>query len=256
MMNPILCIQNLSTSIKNQLIIKDIDLNLYPGEILGLIGFSGSGKSTLAQSILKLLPPSLHPIYQGKVLFRGINLYEANIRDFRGKKIGMIFQDPRSSLNPSIKVGKQVLESLYAHAFLTKNEALARLNELFAELGLPSETIHRYPHELSGGMNQRVLIANALILKPEVLIADEPTASLDPERSFEILSLFKRYKEKGISTILISHDLHQLIQLSDRIAVMHQGKIIEIGKKESICAYPKHPLTQKLMEVVLNETLF
>lgn len=255
-MKPILSIQNLETFIQGKPILKKINLELYPGEILGVVGFSGSGKSTLAQSILKLIPGHLRPSYKGKIFFHENNLFESELRNYRGKKIGMVFQDPRSSLNPSMRIGKQVQEALECHFKLTKEDFNKRVGCLFKEMDLPLSTLELYPHQLSGGMNQRVLIAIARICEPEILIADEPTASLDPRLSFEILQLFRQSASKGVATILISHDIMQLIKLSDRLAIIEGGQIIEVGPTSQIYEKPTHPLTQELMQAVRDAVIF
>ena len=229
------------------------DFALGPGEILGVLGESGSGKSTLAASLLQLLPPN-GKIQQGEILFEGQNLLEASPQDIqkiRGGRIGLIFQEPSSSLHPTIKVGQQVSDVLAAHETLDRRALRERTRQLFAAV-LPAgaERISRsYPHELSGGQRQRVLIAQAIACGPSLVIADEPTASLDPTTQREILVLFQTLRQKfGLAMILITHNPVLLADLADRTLILYAGRVAEIGPTAKVLSSPKHPYTEALLQ--------
>ena len=231
-----------------------VDFILKEGETLGIVGETGCGKSAVAKAIVKLFPKHTTHL-QGEVLFKGKNLLlasEKELQSVRGKDIGMIFQDPMTSLNPTMKIGVQILEGyLRSHPHLSIKEAIPQIIELLEWVGLQgaSDRIHDYPHTLSGGMRQRVMIAIALASNPQILIADEPTTALDVTVQAQILSLLKASQAKfGMSTILITHDLSVVAGSCDRVLVMYGGKIVESASVEDLFYRPKHPYTKKLLQ--------
>jgi len=252
---PLLSISKLSLSLGEKKILNEISFNLYPNEILALVGESGSGKSVTAQAIMGLLPPQNTHIEKGEVHYNGKNLFTQTALDWqqlRGKEIGMIFQEPQSSLNPSMRCGKQVAEMGKQHfsPSLSKLELKEKVLSAFAEVQLPDaeRVFNAYPHQLSGGQKQRVMIAMALLCKPKLLIADEPTTALDVLVQQDIILLIKRLqKQNNMSVLFISHDLSLVANLADTIAVMQEGKLVEIGKAQEIFTTPKHPYTQGLL---------
>lgn len=230
-----------------------VNFVLGPGEILGVLGESGSGKSTLAASLLQLLPPN-GKILKGKILFEGQNLLEASpedLRKIRGGRIGLIFQEPSSSLHPTIQVGQQVSDVLAAHQPLDRRTLKEKTSQLFAAVfPAGAERISRsYPHELSGGQRQRVLIAQAIACGPSLVVADEPTASLDPTTQREILLLFQSLTQKfGLAMVFITHNPALLAGLADRILILYAGRVAEIGPTAKVLSSPKHPYTEALMQ--------
>jgi ABC-type dipeptide/oligopeptide/nickel transport system ATPase component len=233
--------------------LKNISLTLNEGEAIGIIGESGSGKSTLCLSILRLLPESA--TISGKIIYKGINLLEISEKDLekiRGKEITMIFQDPIGSLFPLKKIGEQLMEVIKVHQNINfkeelKKEAIHILNQvLFPD---PEKFFNAYPHQLSGGMAQKVAIAKALSCKPKILLLDEPTSAIDATAEQEIIELFKKIKEeKLLSIIFVTHNLRIAMQFCDIIIVLYKGQIIEKNTKENIFKYPSHPYTQKLIK--------
>ncbi|WP_460220492.1 ABC transporter ATP-binding protein [Psychroserpens sp. MEBiC05023] len=234
-------------------IIHNISYHLYPNEILGIVGESGSGKSVSSLAILGLLPKKISKITQGSILFEGQDLTTLNskqLQSIRGKKIAMIFQEPMSSLNPSMSCGNQVMEILSQHTNLSNSEAKAETLLLFekVKLPLPKRVFKAYPHEISGGQKQRVMIAMAIACKPKVLIADEPTTALDVTVQKDIISLLKQLqKEEQMSIVFISHDLSLVSEISDRILVMYKGKIVEQGDVHQVFKSPEHIYTKALI---------
>ncbi|MCX7551398.1 ABC transporter ATP-binding protein [Xanthomarina sp. F2636L] len=253
----LLHIKNLSISfISNKIekeIIHNISFNLKTNQILGIVGESGSGKSVSSLAILGLLPKQISKTTNGSILYDGVDLTKINSKDFqkiRGNDIAMIFQEPMSSLNPSMSCGKQVLEILLQHTKLSKKEAKTETLELFKKVKLPNpERVYRaYPHEISGGQKQRVMIAMAIACKPKILIADEPTTALDVTVQKEIILLLKQLQaEEDMSIIFISHDLSLVSEISDRILVMYQGNIVEQGSVLQIFKSPEHIYTKALI---------
>lgn len=230
-----------------------VNLEIYAGEALALVGESGSGKSVTAQAILNLLGPN-GVIIQGQVFFEGTALHIKSSKEMeaiRGKRIGMIFQDPMTSLNPTLSIGKQIAEMLIVHEQLPKAAARHRAIELLKRVGI-ADAAHRYdayPFQLSGGMRQRVLIAMALSCQPALLIADEPTTALDVTIQAQILELLRQIQqETGMSLLLITHDLAIVASLCDRAAVMNGGKIVETNTVEKLFSAPVHPYTCALLE--------
>ncbi|WDR06155.1 ABC transporter ATP-binding protein [Devosia rhodophyticola] len=223
-----------------------------PGEILGIVGESGSGKSITCMSILRLLK-SNGRIVGGQALFDGqdlMGLDENAMSDLRGNDIGMIFQDPMTSLNPTLSVGEQVIETILRHRPISRAEARKRTIELFELVRIPSaaQRIQSFPHEFSGGMRQRVMIAMALSCDPKLLIADEPTTALDVTIQRQILLLLKQLQTQlGMAVILITHDLGVIAEVTDRIVVMYGGMVMEQGSVAELFARPRHPYTQGLL---------
>jgi peptide/nickel transport system ATP-binding protein/oligopeptide transport system ATP-binding protein len=233
-----------------------VDFLIHRGETLGLVGESGCGKSVTARSILRLLQEPPGRIAAGKILFDDLDLVRLTprqIRKIRGNRISMIFQEPMTSLNPVFSIGSQMADSLCLHQRLTKKKALDRAVELLAEVLIPDpeKRIDEYPHQLSGGMRQRVMIAMALSCHPEVLIADEPTTALDVTIQAQILYLMNKVKrDSGASVLLITHDLAVISEMADSVAVMYAGKIVEQAGVKEIFLNPGHPYTRGLMESI------
>ncbi len=230
-----------------------VDLTVKKGETLGLVGETGAGKTTLAMSILRLLPKNVGFIRSGSVNFDGTELLEekeSHMLQYRGKRISMIFQDPMTSLNPLVRVGDQVAEIIKLHndKGLNDQQIEERVDELFAMVGLPSERKKEYPHQFSGGMKQRVVIAISLACEPELLIADEPTTALDVTIQAQVLHLMRNLKEQfDTSMILITHDLGIVAETCDSVAVMYAGEIVESGSIYDIFESDKHhPYTEGL----------
>ncbi|HLZ49215.1 MAG TPA: ABC transporter ATP-binding protein [Candidatus Acidoferrum sp.] len=229
-----------------------VGFQLKPGEILGVLGESGSGKSTLASALLRLLPAN-GQIQRGKVLFEGKDLLYASpqeLRKIRGARIGLILQEPSSALHPTLRVGRQVGDVLAAHQSLDRRTLREKTRQIVAELfPADAERISRaYPHELSGGQRQRVLIAQAIACGPSLLIADEPTASLDPTTQQEILKLFAELRRRlGLAIILITHNPAVLAGLADRVLILYAGRVAELGPTAQVLGTPAHPYTEALL---------
>ncbi|TCJ05679.1 ABC transporter ATP-binding protein [Cytobacillus praedii] len=236
--------------------VRGVSFEVKKGETLGIVGESGSGKSVTARSIMRLLPSPPSYLKQGEITFLGDNLAEKTEKEMegiRGRDIGMIFQDPMTSLNPTIRIGKQIAESLIKHQKLSKKEAKKQAIDILKLVGIRNSEVryNHYPHEFSGGMRQRVMIAIALACRPTLLIADEPTTALDVTIQAQILNLMKDMQERfGTSIILITHDLGVVAGMCDRVAVMKKGEIVESGTTEEIFENPKHPYTKKLLHAL------
>lgn len=231
--------------------VDEVAFSLEKGETLGLVGESGCGKSSTANALMRLLPRNVAK-YEGEVLLNGKNVMVLSESEFRSsirwKRISMVFQGAMNTLNPVLKSGFQVAEPLRVHQNVDKEEALERAKELFKLVGLPPEFADRYPHELSGGMKQRVVTAMALVLNPDIVILDEPTSALDVSIQAQIMNLLKRLKkELHIAMIYITHDIALASDLCDKIGVMYAGEIVELGPIEEVLLDPKHPYTQKLI---------
>ena len=230
-----------------------VDLELFAGETLCVVGESGCGKSVTALSILRLLPEPPAHIEAGEILFRGEDLLRApgeRLRQVRGNHIAMIFQEPMTSLNPVFTVGDQIDEVLRVHTTKGRAERLARVVELLELVGIgsPEERVRDYPHQLSGGMRQRVMIAMALACEPDVLIADEPTTALDVTIQAQILELIDALKRRfEMAVLLITHDLGVVAEAAQRVAVLYAGRVVESGPVAAIFAAPRHPYTQGLL---------
>ncbi|MFD1020399.1 ABC transporter ATP-binding protein [Thalassobacillus hwangdonensis] len=233
-----------------------VSFSVKPGETLGIVGESGSGKSITAMSIMNLIPSPPGKIVSGDILYNGESLLaksQKQMRKIRGKEISMIFQDPMTSLNPVFTVEKQMVETIRTHEKKTKEQARARAVELLDLVGIPSpkERLRNYPHEFSGGMRQRVMIAMALACNPKVLIADEPTTALDVTIQAQILDLLnKLQKELGMAIIMITHDLGVVAEVCDRVMVMYAGKPVEFSEVNELFSEPKHPYTWGLLSSI------
>lgn len=233
--------------------IKDVSFDMYRGEVLGLVGESGCGKSVTSLSIMQLLKDTPGKVTNGSATLDGVNLVEASdtqIRDIRGGKMSMIFQEPMSALNPSMRIDKQMIETIRLHQDMTKEQALAHAADMLKKVGIPdpARVLKNYPHQLSGGMSQRVMIAMALSNNPELLIADEPTTALDVTIQAQILDLLRTLRrELDLSYLFISHDLNVVYQLCDRVLVMKEGRIVEQGTVDDIFDHPKDDYTRQLL---------
>jgi peptide/nickel transport system ATP-binding protein len=240
--------------------VDDISFWLDKGETLGLVGESGCGKSVTALSIMRLIPDPPGKIADGEILFKGkeiLKMSEKEMRDIRGNDIGMIFQEPMTSLNPVFTCGDQIAEAVLLHQKVSKAEARKRAIEMLKLVGIPApeQRFSEYPHQLSGGMRQRVMIAMALACNPEILIADEPTTALDVTVQAQILELIKKLQtELGMGVIMITHDLGVIAEVCDRVAVMYASKIAEYGSAEQIFYNPKHPYTIGLLNSIPKMT--
>ena len=232
--------------------IRGVNLKLEKGETLALVGESGSGKSVTAKSVMKLLSNNA-VVKEGAIIFKGENILEKSERDMqsiRGKKIAMIFQDPMTSLDPTMKIGKQITEVIIKHEKASKEEADKRAEELLELVGIPNAKgrMKQYPHQFSGGQRQRIVIAIALACNPDVLIADEPTTALDVTIQAQILELLKELQQQfQMAIIFITHDLGVVANVADRVAVMYAGKVVEVGTAEEVFYNPQHPYTWGLL---------
>ena len=239
--------------------IDGISFDIAPGEILGVVGESGAGKSLTGASIIGLLEPPGR-IASGEVLLEGKridNLGNDELRHIRGRKIGAIFQDPLTSLNPLYSVGKQLTETIQAHLPVSNAEARKRAIDLLKDTGIPAaeQRIDHYPHQFSGGMRQRVVIALALAAEPKLIVADEPTTALDVSIQAQIISLLKNIcKNRGAAVMLITHDMGVIAETCDRVAVMYAGRIVEIGPVHEVINHPAHPYTAGLMASIPDIT--
>ena len=232
--------------------IRGVNLKLQKGETLALVGESGSGKSVTAKSVMKLLSNNAI-VKEGTITFKGENILEKSERDMqsiRGKEIAMIFQDPMTSLDPTMKIGKQITEVIIKHEKASKEEADKRAEELLELVGIPNakERMKQYPHQFSGGQRQRIVIAIALACNPDVLIADEPTTALDVTIQAQILELLKELQQQfQMAIIFITHDLGVVANVADRVAVMYAGKVVEVGTVDEVFYNPQHPYTWGLL---------
>ncbi|MBK1792989.1 ABC transporter ATP-binding protein [Devosia sp. WQ 349] len=259
MTQPILSVKDLTTSFFTRRgevqAVRGVSFDVRPGEMLGFVGESGSGKSITCMSVLKLLKAGGR-IKSGSAHFEGqdlLKLDEAELADIRGDRVGVIFQDPMTSLNPTLSVGEQVMETILRHRKATRAEARARAIELFELVRIPSAAtrLKSYPHEFSGGMRQRVMIAMALACDPKLLIADEPTTALDVTIQRQILSLLKDLQTRlGMSVILITHDLGVIAEVCDRVLVLYGGMVMETANVRDLFAAPAHPYTLGLIGAV------
>jgi peptide/nickel transport system ATP-binding protein len=237
-------------------VVDNVSFSVREGETLGIVGESGSGKSVTSLSIMGLLPNPNGWVDQGSIDFKGenlVNISKQKMRKIRGKHISMIFQEPMTSLNPAYTIGNQLMESLMIHEDMNRKEARQKAIDLLklVEIPRPEEIVDNYPHQLSGGMRQRVMIAIALSCNPRLLIADEPTTALDVTIQAQILELLKKLKEEyHTSTILISHDLGVIAEMCDRVVVMYAGKVIEEGPVVDIFKHPQHPYTEGLLKSI------
>jgi peptide/nickel transport system ATP-binding protein len=236
--------------------VEDVSLSLQPGEVMGLVGESGCGKSTLGFSILRLLRPPGR-ISGGEIRYHGEDIVQmgtAQLLGLRGKRIAMIFQDPLTSLNPLFRIGDQFIESIATHEpGIKKRAALARAADMLQRLGISAERLSEYPHQMSGGMRQRIMIGMALVLNPDLLIADEPTTALDVIVEAQFLDLLNELRDQfNLTILLISHNLGIVAQMADRISVMYGGRLMECGTAGAVFADPLHPYTQGLLASIPN----
>ena len=240
-----------------------VSYDLQPGEILGLVGESGCGKSVSAMSVMRLIPWPPGKILDGEVLFDGVDLLqleEEEMRKIRGKEIGMVFQEPMTSLNPVLTIGKQLTETMELHLGLTPEEATNRAIELLEMVGIPdaASRLPQYPHQFSGGMRQRVMIAMAMSCNPRLIIADEPTTALDVTIQAQILDLMQDLcRQNGVALIVITHNLGVVARYADRVNVMYAGNVVERGSAQEIYQNPQHPYTKGLLNSVprLDDTV-
>jgi oligopeptide/dipeptide ABC transporter ATP-binding protein len=258
-MSPLLEVRNLQTTFPSAQgpvpVVDGISFSLSRGEVLALVGESGSGKSMTALSILRLVPKPGR-VQAGEVKLEGQDLLRlpvTEMRRVRGARIAMIFQEPMTSLNPVVSAGAQVMEAIQLHESINNVDARARVRELFAEVGIPDPDarLDAYPHQLSGGLKQRVMIAMALSTRPEILIADEPTTALDVTIQAQILALLRDLqRDRGTAIMLITHDLGIVNELADRVAVMYAGQIVEVAERRALLSNPLHPYTQGLLRSI------
>ena len=236
--------------------VEDLSLTLEPGQTLGLVGETGAGKTTTVKTVMGILPVPPAKVTSGEILFEGRDLLhtpEREMRRIRGKQISMIFQDPMTSLNPVITVGRQIEEAIRLHNPVSRAEATERAHKMLELVGIKAERADDYPHQFSGGMKQRVVIAMALACGPKLLIADEPTTALDVTIQAQVLELMKRLKrELNTSMIMITHDLGIVAEICDRVAIMYAGEIVESGTREHIFRNAQHPYTKGLFACIPN----
>jgi oligopeptide/dipeptide ABC transporter ATP-binding protein len=260
MSDSVLSVQGLTTAFDTDRgrlrAVHDVSFEVTRGQTLAIVGESGCGKSVTALSVLRLLPVPPAVVEQGKILYEGKNLLEVEEREMRrirGGKIAMIFQEPMTSLNPVYTVGSQIVEAIRLHKPLSRAAARARAVEMLKLVGIPSpeDRVDAYPHQLSGGMRQRVMIAMALSCDPDMLIADEPTTALDVTIQAQILDLLRRLQaELSMSILFITHDLGVVAEFSDNVVVMYAGRVVESGSVEQVFAAPEHPYTRGLLSSV------
>ncbi len=260
MAEPLLKVRNLKTyfiSKHSQVKAVDgVDFEVQPGKVLGIVGESGSGKSMTSLSLMRLVPGPQGRIVEGEVTFEGtdlLKLTERQMSDVRGNRMGMIFQEPMTALNPVLKVGEQIGEVLIRHRKLSKAEAKKQSIGLLRSVGFPraEQIVDEYPHQLSGGMRQRAMIAMAMACQPKLLIADEPTTALDVTIQAQVLDLMKSLKNKnGTAIILITHDLGVIAEMADDVVVMYGGQVVESATADAVFDDPLHPYTKALMESI------
>ena len=247
----LLGVQSLAVEYGRVRAVDGVDLQIGAGEILGLAGESGCGKSTVANAIMQILRPPAH-IVEGSITFQGEDLTHKSteeLRKFRWRNVSMVFQSAMNALNPVMRVGDQFVDMMQAHESIAKRRATVRAGELLELVGMDRRLVQAYPHELSGGMRQRVIIAMALALSPELVILDEPTTALDVVVQREILQEVEALKRDfGFAVLFITHDLSLLLEFADRIAIMYAGEIVETGPAEQLASTPLHPYTQGLIQ--------
>jgi oligopeptide/dipeptide ABC transporter ATP-binding protein len=234
-------------------VVDGVNLELKKGEILGIVGESGCGKSVTSLSIMQLLPKGIGKVTSGSISLAGkdvLAMSKSDLRKMRGSQISMIFQEPMTSLNPVFKIGDQITEAIRFHMKLSKKEAKSYAVEMLTKVGIsrPESVVNEYPHQLSGGMRQRVMIAIAMACEPKILIADEPTTALDVTIQAQILNLMRQLQqEKGTSIMLITHDLGVVAEMCDRVVVMYAGQVVEESDVKTLFKHPKHPYTKGLL---------
>lgn len=258
-MNPLLEIKNLRVNFwqdgKVVEAVRGANLRIHEGEILGLVGESGSGKTVTALSVTRLLPKS-GEIVNGEIIFDDhdlLKLPESELRGIRGGKISYVFQDPATSLNPVLTIGEQLIETIALHQRVKKEECFEKAISALKDVGMPApkDIMYAYPHQLSGGMKQRVMIAMAISCRPRLLIADEPTTALDVTIQAQILDLVARLRDElSLTVLLITHDLSIVAQVAKKVAVMQLGEVVEYGDTEIIYRKPSHPYTKRLIDCI------
>ena len=258
--NVLLNIENLSTKIKTAdgilTVLEDVNFTVEKGEIMAIVGESGSGKSMTINSILKLLPKNLIEEYKGSIEVAGkdvIALNENKMREIRGRRISLVAQNAMTSLDPSYRVGKQIVEIIVEKTNKTKSQAKEKALSLLGQMGIddPERIFQSYPHQLSGGLRQRVVIAMSLACDPDLIIADEPTSALDPTVQLQVLDLFTKInREFGTAILIITHDFGVVARIAHKVAVMYAGQIVEYGEVGDIIDYPEHPYTQSLLKCI------
>jgi len=258
-MDPLLQISGLSVAFATDegtfRAVDQVSLQLHPGEILGLVGESGCGQSVTALSIVRLIPSPPGTIETGEIVFKGRDLLKLDadaMRRIRGRAISIIFQEPMSALSPLHRIGDQLMEALRLHRPLSKNEARNLAANALKKAGLPDveEKMAAYPHQLSGGMQQRVMIAMALLLHPDLVIADEPTTALDVTLQAQVFDQIRSMQEDGTSVLLITHDMGVIWELCDRVSVMYASRVVEEGGRDALFRRPAHPYTQALLAAI------
>ncbi|HZP86820.1 MAG TPA: ABC transporter ATP-binding protein [Burkholderiales bacterium] len=253
---PLLSVEHLRVEIPTRrgvlVAIDDVSFDIAQGEVLGVVGESGAGKSITGSAIIGLLEPPGH-VAGGRILFEGERIDDLppdKMRHVRGKRIGTIFQDPLTSLNPLYTIGRQLVETIQTHTAMSARQARTHALELLRDVGIPSpeQRVGHYPHQFSGGMRQRVVIALALCANPRLVIADEPTTALDVSIQAQIIALLKRLcREHGTAVMLITHDMGVIAETADRVAVMYAGRLVEVGPLREVVKNPRHPYTVGLM---------
>jgi peptide/nickel transport system ATP-binding protein len=251
-MKNILSINNLTIAVGNKMLVNQVSFDIPQGKIVAIAGGSGSGKTTIGLSILRLLSPALS-IKQGNIILENRNLLELSteeMRQCRGARIGMVFQEPLSAFDPLFTIGQQLDEVLVAHTALSKQERYAKVLETLSEVELsdPQRAYKSFPHQLSGGMRQRAMVAQAIVGEPSLIIADEPTSSLDVTLQIKIMELFGRLKKKGMSILLIAHDLGMISHIADEVIILRQGQMVEKGPVDRVMGQPQHEYTKELIE--------
>lgn len=251
-MDKLLSIQNLTISVGSKTLVNDVSFDVPQGKIVAIAGGSGSGKTTIGLSVLRLLSPAL-TINKGKIVFENENLLALapeKMRQCRGRRIGMVFQEPLSAFDPLFTLGQQLDEVLTAHTRLSKAQRRQKILETLSEVELPDpkRIYQSYPHQLSGGLRQRAMLAQAIVAGPALVIADEPTSNLDVTLQAKIMELFARLRDKGMAMLLIAHDLGMIARIAGEVVVLHQGKIVEQGDVAQVISQPTHPYTKELIE--------
>jgi ABC-type dipeptide/oligopeptide/nickel transport system ATPase component len=259
MMDPLLSVRNLSVTFATEggpvHAVQDVSFDVRPGEVLGVVGESGSGKTVSVMSLLRLIPMPPGRIDAGQALFGGRDLLSlpiADLRRVRGREVGVIFQEPMTALSPLHPVGRQLMEVLEVHGERDQAKMRATAIEWLGKVGIPEpeRRVDDYPHQFSGGMRQRVMIAMALILRPRLIIADEPTTALDVTIQAQVFDLMLNMKGQETSMIFITHDMGVVWEMCDRVVVMYKGRIVEEGPVESVLVNPQHPYTRALIQSV------
>lgn len=237
--------------------VNDVSFDIARGETLGLVGETGAGKTTIAKAILGILPDPPAKVRQGEIVYNGTDILkiksDKDLQKIRGKEISMVFQDPMSALNPVMTVGSQIAEVILQHNKISKKDAEDRAKDMLEQVGIPRSRYYEYPHQFSGGMKQRVIIAIALACTPNLLLADEPTTALDVTIQAQVLQMIKKLKEeKNTSMLLITHDLGIIAEMCDNVAVIYAGEIVEYGSLREIFKEPAHPYTKGLFDALPN----